>query len=94
MNEEVKEWNTRQHYLQRQLFYLSPAYNDTAFLPLDIIADTLSCSVYLCDGENFGEYRLIENCPHIAIERYPENSAKKAKEEALAHLKEQLVTAY
>ena len=73
---------------------MSPAYNDTAFLPLDIIADTLSCSVYLCDGENFGEYRLTENCPHIAIERYPENSAKKTKEEALAHLKEQFVTAY
>ena len=31
---------------------MSPAYNDTAFLPLDIIADTLSCSVYLCDGKH------------------------------------------
>lgn len=68
--------------------------NDTVFLPLDIIADTLSCSVCLCDGENSGENRMLESCPHIVIERYPENSAKKTKEEALAHLKEQLVTAY
>lgn len=68
--------------------------NDTAFLPLDIIADTLSCSICLCDGENSGENRMIKSCPHIVIERYPENSAKKTKEEALAHLKEQLVTAY
>ena len=73
---------------------MGPAYNDTVFLPLDIIADTLSCSVCLCDGENSGENRMIKSCPHVVIERYPENSANKTKEEALAHLKEQLVTAY
>lgn len=61
--------------------------NDTAFLLLDIIADTLSCSVCLCEGENSSENRMIKSCPHIVIERYPENSLKKTNEEVLAHLK-------
>lgn len=68
--------------------------NDTVFLPLDIVSDLLSCSVYYSDNAKSGENCMIKSCPHIIIERYPKKSARKTEEEATAHLRKQLVAAY